>query len=264
MNTTDPIQTDPFIVAGVYDDLHVWRYLNLAKYVSMLSTSSLYFSPLESMTDDPREGTLSTPTRQAMKQALQQQLEDAGLDGSIADKSAESQTDDYEKTIRKWVFVNCWSAHEGESAALWKIYAGDFGLAVRTTAGHLKNATASSSAQLGFVTYTNYKNKVFRFGNANIFTPALHKRREFNYETEVRALILGPRASTQSLAVPDLASSQPEAEHGLLVPVDLRQLVQGITISPTSPRWFLDTVRDLTKRYGFDWSVNYSSLIDGE
>src|SRR5258706_406031 len=45
-----------------------------------------------------------------------------------------------EKFSRKNYCVNCWHVNEGESAAMWDLYANSKGIAIRSTVGRLKKS----------------------------------------------------------------------------------------------------------------------------
>lgn len=47
---------------------------------------------------------------------------------------------------------------------------------------------------------------------------------------------------------------------GINVHINLETLIENVIISPTATSWFFGTVADLTKVYGYGFSVTQSSL----
>lgn len=86
---------------------------------------------------------------------------------------------------RKGIFINCWYHSEYESEAMWKIYAADVknAIAIQTTYGELKQQIGEC-ATIKPVRYVDYSNQ-FIGPNEGYW----YKRRSFEYEKEVRAVI---------------------------------------------------------------------------
>src|SRR4051812_38571356 len=87
------------------------RYLDLAKFLSMLENGGLYFSRADHLGDD-YEGWYTDPD---LKQ--------------IAKRKHENPRDEEEEKrihfLRKWTVVSCWHMNEYESDAMWTRYARD-------------------------------------------------------------------------------------------------------------------------------------------
>ena len=78
-----------------------------------------------------------------------------------------------------------------------------------------------------------------------------YKRKSFEYEAEVRALLI---AGPIGPYIPN--------EYGILVPVELNVLIDDLYIGPGSPDWFLDLVMNICKRYGIKKVPIRTSLDD--
>jgi hypothetical protein len=85
--------------------------------------------------------------------------------------------------------------------------------------------------------------------------PFLYKRRSFEHERELRAVV--EDQSHEGFKRPTRFPSGSD-----YVPVKLRKLIKEILVAPQSPAWFAETVISVVKRYGFDFSVRHSDLID--
>ncbi len=121
--------------------LGVWRYLDLAKFVSLLSTKTLIFSRVDCLRDD-YEDLLRRHSHLKLKS-----------DPGRAKRFAEFQT-----KVRPHTYVTCWHANSDESEAMWRLYCGaNEGVAIKTSYEKLdaslprrnSGTTASGFAMLG-------------------------------------------------------------------------------------------------------------------
>lgn len=92
-------------------DIKIWRYMDMAKFISMLVTESLWFSSAAKF-DDPFEGSHSK-----MYVALMEKLKQTEMrkKGNI----------EFAKQLPKYTYINCWHMRESESYGVWKIYGKD-------------------------------------------------------------------------------------------------------------------------------------------
>jgi hypothetical protein len=206
-------------------DLIVWRYMTLAKFVSLLQTRSLFLCRLD-LLDDPHEG--ATP-----KILIEERQRFVHNNPGILETMIE-----FTKEVRKIVYVNCWNLSDHESGALWRLYsAGHDGVAIHATyEGLVDVIRGDDDLYVGRITYIDYESEWFPAGN--LLYPVMHKRRAFAYEREVRLVkvVWGNRDN------PSIAS-------GLTIPVDLEKLIKGIHISPYCPEWFSDTVSAIVGKF---------------
>ena len=110
---------------------------------------------------------------------------------------------------------------------------------------------------LGKVTYIDYSRDVIP--ESNVFSPVMRKRKSFEYESELRALILETPLGVGGDPIDFHASPW---EVGAEVKVDLQALIDKVHVSPTAPAWFAGLVVSLTARYGFGWEVTQSVLLE--
>ena len=57
-----------------------------------------------------------------------------------------------------------------------------------------------------------------------------------------------------------LSFKNPLSQDGISVPVDLQKLIQNIYVAPTSPKWFVELVKSITRKYGLNKPVLQSAL----
>lgn len=235
----------------------IWRYLNFTKFVSMLQHSSLFFARSTEL-GDPFEGS-----RVRANEAFRRlQYGEFSLPVETINHLFLSQAD-FSNWNRQWIMVNSWCISEHESAAMWRLYGGtETSVCIQSTYEHLR-ACLDHAVRRGFadpvhvgeVRYIDYAREWMPDGNG--FYPFLHKRRSFEHEREIRAIVW-------RLPVTDkgIDRSAKATDTGILVPVELSQLVDRVFVSPSSPEWFRALVVDVLKRYDLDVEVHQSSLDD--
>jgi len=161
---------------------------------------------------------------------------------------------------RLWTFVNCWHMNEHESDAMWRIYARTTdAVAIQSTYAKLCHVLPGQ-AYLGVVQYIDYNSDWMPEGN--LFYSFAHKRKSFEHERELRALIQDtpykPDPGGSAASVFDY--DRPAGESGRTVPVQLVDFIEKIYVAPTSLAWFRDLVTKITARYGIDIPVEQSTL----
>jgi hypothetical protein len=233
----------------------IWRYMDFTKYLSMLETKALFFCRVDKL-GDPFEGTLSRATLEAWRTHMKEfNLEDSDMPLQWA------------RPHRRWTFVNWWHLAEDESAAMWKLYSkSNEAIAIRSTyarlAGALPNPYSGAPDQgrwiyMGVVYYIDYD--FFRVPPGNTMAPFVYKRKSFEHEREVRALIQEvPIVWINGHESIDV-DFEPRA-NGKNIAVDISALIEKVFIAPDTPDWYFDLVSKVTRRYGFDFEVRRSRL----
>ncbi len=207
----------------------LWRYLELWKLAHLLQTSKLWFPRITEL-GDPFEGS-----------ALR-----------YADDPRVGRLPEARRGLRNVLYVSCWCASRYESAALWGLYGGPHGVAIRSTAARLREALEPYEAPvyLGRVRYLDYRRPI-RARPDDLGLTVFAKRRSFAHEQEVRAVAwLDPGVTAR-------ARKRVETPLGLAVPVDLKRLINAVYVSPRASDAVLDTVRGLVGRA---WPVHRSDL----
>ena len=145
--------------------------------------------------------------------------------------------------------------NDHESAAMWKLYLkSDEGIAIQSTYRRLKDAIVDDEEfYLGAVRYIDYETQWIHAGN--LLSPFVHKRKSFEHEQEVRALVWRwPTAETKFDFVRETVP------HGVALRVDLERLIEHIYVSPSAPSWVSGLVSAVVQRYGYTFSVVQSRL----
>jgi hypothetical protein len=100
----------------------LWRYVDFTKYVSMLDTRDLYFTRAD-LLGDPFEGSYSYHNVRLRAEVYA----DAIPAEHLARLSAAT------RAFVRHTFISSWHLSDYESAAMWKLYLRDHGVAIQTT-----------------------------------------------------------------------------------------------------------------------------------
>jgi hypothetical protein len=141
---------------------------------------------------------------------------------------------------------------------MWNLYLkSNEGIAIQSTYSRLKSSfVEAEEIFLGRIRYLDYQTDTINIFEP--FAPFMHKRMSFVHEREIRAL-------TTKLPLREDVKWDLTIEtinDGLLISIDLRNLIQKIYVAPNSPIWFKEMVDIAVKRYGYEWNVVQSNMDD--
>jgi hypothetical protein len=202
------------------DDQLIWRYMDLGKFISIVSTETLWFPTVEDLVKiDPWEGafptnhlegwkgrasrllrfagdaereeytTPVTPTDAERAELAREELaKEAGLLYALQDDPVRSERKAIKHiltALRRSTYVSCWHYGNYESPAMWSQYAGH-GIAIKSTVGRLKASLAPEpkDVRIAKIDYIDYATKPL-----NIHRTYLTKRESFGAEHEIRAYL---------------------------------------------------------------------------
>lgn len=158
-------------------DASLWHYLDLAKFVGLLSRGLFFALPSALRRTDPWEGCWGE------RDFLE------SLDATVHVNS-ESGVSQWEAALRvrheqQDAFgVSCWHESSTESAALWRLYAPlGLGVAVRSTPARVQAAVGSRHLEVRRIDYRGHRDH--RLGDDPLVLLST-KRPEFQHEREVR------------------------------------------------------------------------------
>ncbi len=221
----------------------IWRYMDLAKFLSILDRRELYFARLDKLSEfDPFEGYYTNLIllfeHQEFEDMPDEWKESTGInDPKIFETIVHSNKKIRElvKYHREVTFVNSWYMKEHESAAMWKLYlSNNEGIAIQSTYQRLVDALADYEdfeVYLGKIKYIDYEKEMIPMGNT--LSPFVYKRKSFEHEDELRLLIWTPQHGKNDILNPD--NNKYKNVPGLYVPVDLKVLIEKVYVAPNAP-----------------------------
>jgi hypothetical protein len=220
--------------------IKIWRYMDLAKFISLLATESLYFA-CPSEFQDPFEGYMPRSHIEAFSVTIVPMVQNIiSIRNQLADKyqdidmrQIDEKIDDLSlleasREANRKFGVSCWHKSEYESEAAWKIYStSGQGIAIESTVGQLQLSLENVKGLIiDSVRYMNFNEDPIEKGHKHY--AGFLKRRSFEHEKELRATI--PLS---------------EAGKGVYVKCKLDTLITCIHISPFVPVYFKETVESL-------------------
>ncbi len=251
------------------DEDTLWRYTNFEKFVNLLVTESLFFTRADKF-EDPYEGFIPQSIIDAYKHSLTRVAPEEFVE-AIMKRNEDS---------RKYVMCNCWHQNIVESMAMWeKYYMRNSGVAIKTTMQKMKNSlTNTHSIYIGKIEYIydntddnqymqNFLNSEIPLAKKLTYFPYFQKRKEYEHEQEVRLVVdIDPFVmdalnnqtvdSFLEIGLPDIC------DIGMLFNIDVDTLIDEVIVSPYAENWITETVRSVVDKYGFNFRVNPSTLLD--
>lgn len=164
-------------------DTKLWRYIDLAKFVSLLDSGALWLARSDTFRDQS-EGRFPSEMRVAIEKAYQ----------SFDDKadSPINSACDFQEYLCRNAYVSCWHKNVDENMVMWELYGRDSNaVAVQTTVEKLEsNISKVESGGLEF----HLKNVLYSRaedvkGNLNYSATFFIKRPHFSFEQEARILL---------------------------------------------------------------------------
>jgi hypothetical protein len=202
----------------------VWRYMSFAKMVWILQNKQLWLSSAELLDDKwelmPLEGDLGKMLDYRPP--------------TVSPEAAQAHVADIVRTQRKQTFVNCWTASEHESHALWRIYCpSSEGVAMQTTLDRLRRSLPLPVIEV------SYDSKDGQNSLPDVAAFVARKRPMFAYEQEVRIVLIR-----------DLGDPQHPGRRtiGAGIEWDPEKHVENIWVHPEAPFWFMETVTETVRQ----------------
>ena len=256
----------------------LWRYMSFEEFVSILKTESLSYTRAYKF-EDTFEGVIPQPIRDAYKRALRRHAPEAHIPGVL-------------KIIdvwRKHVMCNCWHQSEEESKVMWDNYGSNSdSVAIKTTMSKMKNSLSDTDFDvfigkikyLSQRTYNDHYIPDFLRSIENglgldkkwTYFPYFHKRKNFEYEREVRIITdIDPFIEDCLKRLPgeDIEDTEflecefPDfGEKRKLFKVEVNTLINEVIISPNADSQFTQKVKSEVQKYGFNFAVNPSTLLE--
>ena len=236
----------------------LWRYMDFAKFVSLLEKRALFFARADKL-GDPFEGSFPKKNIAARFASPHFSLEEKSKYAFVMEQ------------LRRFTLINCWHESNHESVAMWELYSSaQRGIAVKTDFDSIKRSfSADQQIHIERVRYVDYDNDLIPEDDP--LSPYLHKRKSFEHEREVRAIVqdLPPGINFSELRtsprnIEGILSQQWQDIHdigtGTYCEVDLNRLIKEVIVDPSAPDWFQELVSAVAERYQLASPIVPSSL----
>jgi hypothetical protein len=222
--------------------MNLLRYLDLAKFVSLLQTRAIHFTRIDQFKDQ-YEGSYP--------------LSDVDVFGGDSSGYSSEQW-------KKFVAVSCWYHSDIESDAMWRLYTSDDsqGIAIKTTWDKLKAALGEQVNCLTRVKYIDFvKDKAEIIHPFTVFE---YKRKAYIHENEVRAIIIELPKMEIVNGMPLNSRPIPGKKipkDGIPIEVELNSFIDQVVVNPRRTSWFLDVVNGLCEKYGLPAGIVVESEL---
>jgi len=218
---------------GLDEGAILWRYMDIAKLVSMLEQNAIWLARADTF-GDKHEGRFPVEMREYIDKAYE--------DFDENDNSPVKDANDFQDYLVKNTFISCWHHNLEENMVMWEIYGRSANaVAIQTTAEDIvRNADPSGLSGRSLI----FKDVVYK--DADEISGVLlyedcffRKRRHFSFEKEVRI----------SLDTYSRLNPTKDTPPGHKLPAFLSGMINKVIVHPDSPKWFFDAVDSVTKRY---------------
>ena len=216
----------------------LWRYMDLAKFESLITSGALFFSRADKFRD-AHEGELPAGNQELIFSQVAQ---------IMGDRKASYSADWTEGRLRGGktrTTVSCWSMGSKESLRLWGEYVQDNdGVAIRTSFEMLTKSIENKDVKYGVVKYVDlskgYNADIFVDGRYGVCTT---KDVFFEFERELRAILFDQ-----------------ECNRGVFTNVNVATLFDTVVLRPHASRRLSDRVSALLALNGLTQDVRESQL----
>ena len=215
------------------DSLVLWRYMDVAKFVSLLETQSIWLARADTFRDR-HEGRFPDGMSEWIRKAYDEFPDD--------DPSPVKDAEDFQDFLVKNTFISCWHKNPAENLVMWEIYGRDGNaVAIQTSAGRIvENSDTSKLCGHSLIFRpVQYRDPREIQGVLPYEECFFYKRPHFAFEEEVRISF-----DTYSPFRPTK-----DTPFGHKLPVFLNGLIESILVHPDSSGWFVDVVEGIAKRY---------------
>lgn len=216
----------------------IWRYVTIDKFIHLLTTQTLFFSPATYF-KDPFEGDYGLISKQAIHR-------DYGPLQFERDKNT------YE-FLKSHTYISCWHENNDESDAMWQSY-GD-AVALKSTFGKISNLLSWKEDEIrhsGRINYIDYHSDEIDVSSSYI--SYFYKRKSFSHEKEVRFLIQNYYRYQYN--------EYPKPSLGKNIVLDINENIDEIIFSPLMPTYITDSLTALLNKYQINVHRYKSTLLN--
>lgn len=231
----------------------VWRYMSLAKFLSLLEYRALHFVSVRYLREnhDVFEGEITEA--------------DWNFLSEFKDPDVATMTRDLHTHYGDLTYVNCWRVSEYEDSTMWFKYVERCdGVAVQSDFRHMRDCLApfDKPVHIGMVKYVNFDEHL-TYATSSLPYATL-KRPQFATDQEIRMIYYPYQGELGSpIDFDDFIEFAERHRFITVVPVqvDIAVLLQQVYVSPDSEPWLLKLIRTQVERAGLNPDIVQPSTI---
>ena len=227
------------------------RYMHIEKFQMLLEKYALWFARADQL-GDKFEGSL--PITNLLKRPIEYEQQ-ANFFRNIGVPVKRTLLEYYLAASESFaqsrlrMFINCWQVSDYESESMWKAYIPDGqGICIESNFASLRNAFVSKfypPISAGLVKYVDFETE--EIDTSSLHSIVLTKRKEFESDKELRAILLMPQfAEWMHSKIP----------LGIPVTVNVKSLIHNVIVSPFARPDLLSKVQRLCAEYDIPNPVN--------
>lgn len=236
----------------------LWRYMDIAKFLSMLNYQELYFARSDTF-EDPFEGAATEIDIAYSDGRWNEFVVYCQKEGFHIPQVVPSAKDSVYPFFRKFVAINCWHENQFESAAMWDLYCDKSqGIAVVSSWDRLRESIHHE--QEVFIGRVKYIDRTKHITDENAMNFYLQKRKSFEHEREVRAVLTVFPTEPDPEMLTRINTDVDTINGGIAIKVSLARLIDCIYVAPMAPKWHYNLIKDTMLKYGFNFKVIQSNL----
>lgn len=240
------------------EENYLWKFFDLYKFISFLRTKEIIFSRLDQF-EDAMEGC-----SEEMANLLTNELQIA--ESSRSHKKSDLNTElNTLKNMQRIIYASCFYASNEESIAMWKLYTGVQGVAIRFHSFELyKNMRKVHSQALGDkmdlggnkmdyinLLNTNHDKEDGSIKKLNQSYSPYNKDVSYKHENEYRFILVSHTPSIVGTEVKTLK-------------IDLDEKYIDFIVSPDTENWRKELLNQLISENGFNKVVKSSDIVTRE
>lgn len=219
------------------DNETLWRYMDLPKFLSLISSRSLWFARSDTF-KDKLEGVF----HDAMKLELEK-IYNQFNESTIPSDTKIKNVSDFQNYLSDNTYISCWHKNNDENMVMWQLYGqSENSVAIKTTVSQLEKSFDLESVYkiaLEFVLDDiQYIEHNLATSNKKYRQPFFIKRPYFSFEQEVRLYLLARNKKSRG-----------EAPLGYSIELNINELIDTIYVHPDADEWFFDAIKDLLQKY---------------
>lgn len=244
------ITSHPSFLQPADTDGVLWRYMDISRLLWFLTKSELYLSQLGTL-DDPLEGTYPPAMRSSLIEWMRQHL----TAEQVAQLPNGYPVDLHTSLMRASLYVNCWCMQPHESEAMWRIYGGTTGAAIRTKYSKLA-LSLPDDVYIGQVQYIDPN--VNRIPVNDVLGLVMYKRHFYSHEMECRIVKMSVQTKADNpLLVDESFDRYPK---GMSLSLAILQAVDDVIVSPLAPPWIYESIRHIADKFVPELPVLHSKM----